>query len=191
MRSRAVAAFALGCVGMVPALASAAPVDSGRAASMSVTVPLSDTASLEIDIQAAQLSAGPQLTIHVLRCNNDGCTASDDYLSPLPASALRIDPSAAVAHLHTTLDGRDLDIAWGPSDGVVVGTGYVDGTGAAVTASNFLGDAAAATVQYDGHTCTGDGAVGQGQSINAAVAGGSATAPLSQLHLPAVTTLRC
>ena len=192
MRSRAVAALALGCVGIVPTLASAAPVDTGRMASVSVTVPLSDAASLELDIQAAQMSAGPQLAIHVLRCTNDtGCAGADDYLSSLPSGALSVDPSAAVAHLHTTLDGQTLDIVWRPDNGVVVGAGYVDGGGSSATASHFFGDAALATVRYAGSSCTGDGGVGQGIAANIGVGGESATAPVSQLHLPAATTLRC
>jgi hypothetical protein len=192
MKRAVVAALALGCAGIAPALASAAPVDSGRMASVSVSVPLPSGDTLELDIQGAQMSAGPLLAIHAQHCDDDqGCMADDDYLSPLSAGALSIDPSDAVARLHTTLDGRVLDVVWRPADGVVVGAGYVDGTGSAVTASHFFGDAASVTVQYAGNTCAGAGAVGQGLAANAGLADDSATSPISKLHLPAAAVLRC
>lgn len=191
MNRPAVTALALGCAGLVPTLASAAPVDSGRMAAVSVSAVLPSGDTLVLDLRAAQMSAGPQLLIEAQRCDDQGCVTEADYLSSLPAAALSIDPSSALARLHTTLDGRDLAIAWRPTNGTAVSAGYIDGTGSAATGSSYLGDEAAATVQYAGDSVVCTGAVGQGVIEDVAVGGDEATAPVSALRVPAATTLRC
>lgn len=194
MNRGTVAALVIGCaaVGSVPALATPAGVDTGRMAEVSVTVPLSRGDVLALDIRGAEMSAGPELLIEAQECTPDGeCVTQDDYSSPLPDGALSIDPSNAVARLHTTLGGRDLVISWQPSNGAVVGAGYLDGGGSSAATSNFAGDAADATVQFDGATCTASGGVGQGVAGTADLGDGSATAPVSELNLPADASLHC
>lgn len=199
MNRGTVAALVLSCaaLGSVPALAGPttggpSPVDSGRMAAASVSVPLPGGDTLNLDIRAAQMSAGDQLSIHAQRCSDDeGCFSDANYVSPLTDAEVSIDPTTAIARLHATLDGRDLDVAWRPANGAVLSAGYIDGGGSSAVASSYGGDAAEATVQYAGSTCATSGAVGQEFDTTVALAGDSATAPIETLQLPPGATLHC
>jgi hypothetical protein len=187
-----IATVGLACAAAaVPALADPAPVDSGRAANTTVSVRLPDAGTLTLDILAAELSAGPRLSIRTQRCDEDDACTTRVFSATPSAGALSIDPQTAVAHLATTLDGRPLVIRWRPGNGAELGSGYVDGGGTGFSGSNFIGAAAEVTVDYDGGTCTGGGGVGQAAAIDVDPSGSGTTAPLDRLRLPDGVTLRC
>ena len=191
MNRATITAIGLACTAAaVPALASPAAVDNGRAANTSVSIRLADGETLDLDILAADLSGGPQLSIWTTRCDDAGC-GYGDYAAALPPRALSVDPTTADARLETTLAGRDLVIRWQPGDGAELGSGHVDGSGSELSGSNFVGNSAVVTVQYAGQTCSGNGGVGE--ATDAAVdptESGTAT-PLDRLRIPDDVTLRC
>lgn len=174
-----------------PALGSPASVDSGRAASTSITLRLADGETLSLDILAADLSGGSRLAVYSARCDDAGGCSQADYAAALPAEALTVDPKTADARLDTTLAGRSFVIRWQPGNGAEVGSGHLDGGGASASGSNFAGDAAAVTVEYAGESCTGGGGVGEATVAEVDPTGSGTTTPLDRLHVPDAVTLRC
>ena len=173
------------------AFADGQPVDQGRAATTTVTMKLGGGERLELDILAAELSTGPQLSLQATRCDEDEACAYDDFSSALPDKALTVDPDAAAAQLDTSLAGRQLVISWKPDGGAEVGSGYIQGDGAGFNGSNFVGNAAVVTVQYAGGTCTGSGGVGDGTVFDVDPTESRTTTPVDHLHIPDGVTLRC
>ena len=192
MYRRTIAVVGLACAAAaVPAFAGPGPADSGRAATTRISLALPDAQTLTLDLLAAQLSGGPQLFVRAERCDDAASCTARDFAAALPATALSIDPQNAVAHLAITLAGRPLTVDWKPGNGAELSSGYVDGSGAGFTASNFAGNSASASVQYDGATCSGDGGVGQALALDVDPTGSAAATPLDGLHLPDAVTLRC
>jgi len=190
--NRVVLAIAgLGCAATIaPAFAGSA-VEQGRTAGTDLTVQLPDGASISLELRAMETSNGPLLLVDANRCDEDSC-GSDDYSSALPASALRIDPNAASADLHTTLNGAPLVITWRPGNGAVIGGGEVQGGGNDATASQYAGSAADVSVQWSDTTCRGSGGVGDGLFADTGTVTGNPTSdPVSDFHLPPGATVHC
>jgi len=167
------------------------PVDQGRAASTSISFGLGNGESLQLDLLAGELSAGPQLSLQAARCDKDNACSYGDFASALPAGALSIDPQNSVAELSTTLDGRRLLVSWKPGSGAEIGSGHVEGDGDGFSGSNFVGEAAVVTVQYAGDTCQGSGGVGDGTVVDVDPTDSRTATPVDQLRVPADVTLRC
>ena len=194
MRRGLVAALAVGCAATVavPVLADT-PVDTGNTAATSVTVPLPSGDTLTLDILGEDLSSGPRLVITANRCNDDGCSSSDQYVSLLDAKDLVIDENALTAHLDTTLSGRALSIAWKPmtNGGYEIGGGTIAGGPHDLFASSYAGSTTDVTVQWGDATCDGTGGIGTGLLADAAFDDAGQLPPVSALDLPTGTRLRC
>jgi hypothetical protein len=182
-------------VAAVPVLAApGSPVDTGRTAGIQVTTKLPDGDSLQLDIYASELSAGPRLVIDAERCDEDANCATRTYAGDLPGGDLSVSQSDAQARLATTLDGRDLTISWTPTaaPGAVVSSGTLEGDGTDNFFSEYSGASANAAVSYDGLGCKGAGGVGSGVIVDtASVSGTEVARPLSALHLPDGAVLHC
>jgi hypothetical protein len=178
----------------VPVFAAPAPADEGRTAGIQVTTRLPGGDTLQLDISAAELSAGPRLVIHAVRCDEDGNCVTQPYAGDLPADALTISASDPQAKLSTTLDGRALTISWKPAadGGYTVGGGTLEGDGPDTFASEYSGTSADTSVSFGGAGCAGVGAVGDGVIVDTASVSGSEVArPLDALHLPDGVAFHC
>ena len=193
MRRALLATFGLAGIAATaaPVLAGPAPADTGRMAGTQLTTALPGGDSLRLEIRAAQLSAGPRLLVFATRCDDQNCV-SHQYGVNLPADALTIDSSAAQAELSVPLDGRRLTVRWRPDGGQGPEAAYGSTDAEDGTGSQYLGSPAITTVDFDGHTCSGSGGVGQGTVVDLApVTGDNEPAPLSGLQIPAGTAFRC
>src|SRR5947209_973086 len=160
----------------VPVLAAPAPADAGRTAGITVTTKLPGGDTLMLEISGSQLSGGPRLVIHAVRCDEDRNCVTTPYAGDLPAGALSISDSDPSASLRTTIDGRALSISWKPSadGGYTVGSGTLEGDGPDTFASEYAGTSADATVSLGDGGCQGTGGVGDGVVVDTAgVSGGS------------------
>lgn len=194
MRRGLVAALAVGCAATaaVPVLADS-PVDTGNTAATTVTASLPSGDTLTLDILGEDLSSGPHLVVVARRCNDNGCSSSDEYVSPLDAKDLAIDEFAATARLDATLAGRALSIAWKPAanGGYEIGGGTIAGGPHDVFASSYAGSTTDMIMQWAGTTCDGTGGIGSGMLVDAAFDDAGQLPPVSALDLPAGTRLRC
>ena len=192
--NRVVIALAgLGCAATVVPAFAGSPVEQGRTAGTQLEVQLPHGDTMDLELRAMDTSDGRLLLVETETCDADGyCDPASDYSSALPASALKIDPSAATADLQTTLDGTPLVISWRPSNGAVLGGGQVEGGGSDATASQYAGTSADVSVHWGEAACTGTGGVGNGVFADTGpVTGDTTSDPVSAFHLPSGATVHC
>lgn len=177
--------------------AAPSPVDSGRLAQAQLSVPLTHGAVLSLDLRAATLSSGNVLRIVAERCDAAGsCDELTAYQSPIPGSALSIDPNTTVATLTTSVAGRRVQLRWRPSTATAPGEigggdGEVDNSNN-TSADAYQGENAVVSADIDGISCSTAGGVGDGLFVDSsAVTGSSGAQALSALKLPDTATIRC
>jgi hypothetical protein len=174
---------------VVPATASPAPVDEGRAAATDLTVHLAGGTTETLELRAIEGSNnGPMLLVSLTRCDGDGPCDSQRFASPLAASALSISDSDAVATLRAAIDGSPLQVSWSPNPqpGIVVSSGYVESGDSGTRSAMYAGTDALVTVDFAGTKCSGDGGVGNG-----VISDTGDTTPVASLHLPEGAVVGC
>jgi len=193
MNRLVIALVGLGCAGAIAPAYAGSPVEQGRTAGTQLEVQLPDGSTMDLELRAMDSSDGPLLLLETDTCDADGyCDPSNNYASPLAASALKIDPSTATADLQTTLDGSPLAIAWRPGDGAEVGGTQVTGGSSDATATTYAGNGADVTVRWGDAACTGAGGVGNGvYGDTGPVTGDTTSDPVSAFRLPSGATVHC
>jgi hypothetical protein len=168
--------------GVLPA--TAAPVESSRAAVVRVTLPGDDGDQLRLEIRAIARSAGAFLAVSVMSCD-PACQAPRYYAGTLPKGSLTISSNAADAHLKATIGRIPFEVTWrpDPQDGAVVGSLHGGGTDQNSTYAVYNGSPATAAVTISTGTCKADATVGDEHEISTSPAGNDASAPLSRLRL--------
>jgi hypothetical protein len=167
--------------------AAAAPVSTGRIASVRFHLQPADGVRLDIEVSAVSSSAGDQIEVAVERCERGTCGYPEYYAGPLAAGAVQLDPKTAAGRLRTVVGGVSLAVSWSP---VPPGTAVVNGAHGGGTGDQMAFvvarmDPAAAHVVLQDNGCKGAGTVGDEVRIEVPEGAAGDTVPLRTLRLPA------
>jgi hypothetical protein len=169
-------------VGVLPA--TAAPVESSRAAVVRVTLPYDDGRELRLELRAIARPAGAFLAVSVMTCDPE-CQMPRYYAGALPKGSLTIASDTADAHLDAVLGRIPFEVTWRPDarEAAVVGSLHGGGTDENSTYAVYNGAPATAAVTLPTGACKADATVGDEHEISTSPAGNDAAAPLSRLRL--------
>lgn len=166
--------------------ATAAPVTTARSATAHFVV-FGDGEEDRVGVVAVP----GRLQLSVSRCIGNSCTAPTYWEGPL-AGSFTVDEKVAVAHLRTSVGGRELVVDWSPAPAstVVLGGGGGSGDGEQNVVEAYRNDPAVVRLVVDGQGCTTTGGVGDRVRVATPDDSSGAAAPLSQVRLTA-GTLAC
>ena len=164
--------------------ATAAPVESSRAAVARVTLPGDDGDEVRVTLQAISRASGPFLSVIVTACDPE-CVSPRYYEGALSKGSLKVSPDSAEAHLEAVIGGVPFEVTWRPDErpGAVVGSLHGGGSDGSSRFAVYNGDPAVAALTVSTGSCRTNSTVGSMHELSHGSEGNAAASPLSRLRL--------